>query len=279
MKEKMKYGVTGLALGVALTLSVTSISAFTEMINVYLRPDIQYVVDGEIRPMPSGYTTLVHEGRTYVPMRYMAQTLDADVLWDEITQRVIITTPQPEVLPEPEEPEEEPAEELEAEEEIEEEPAEEPAEEPEEEEEDTGQPAGNYRRLPVTQYHEDLEVTVNLVTLRDKDGRESASRGRVDTTRVYLRVENEDRTPYEIRQGKTIAIVDGKEYKTADVGFQHYDTKWYKHLQRDDVIEGYISLPDIPEDAKEMRLTIFAEKHGVRPELIEIEFDIALDLK
>lgn len=274
MKERIKYGVTGLALGVALTMSVTSISAITEMINVHLRPDIQYVVDGEIQPMASGYTTLVHEGRTYVPLRYMTQILDADVLWDEITQRVLITTPEPEIVPEPEEPEEEElVEEPEEEEEVTEEEEEAAAEE------DTGQPAGNYRRLPVTQYHEDLEVTVNLVTLRDKDGRESASRGRVDTTRVYLRVENEDRTPYEIRQGKTVAIVDGKEYKTSDVGFQHYDTKWYKHLQRDDVIDGYISLPDIPEDSKEMRLTIFAEKHGVRPELVEIEFDIALNLK
>ncbi|SFH80562.1 Copper amine oxidase N-terminal domain-containing protein [Tindallia magadiensis] len=275
MKEKMKYGITGLALGVALTLSVTSISAFTEMINVHLRPDIQYVVDGEIKPMPSGYTTLVHEGRTYVPMRYMAQTLEADVLWDEITQRVIITTPQPEVLPEPEEPEE--IEEEEVTEEVDEE--EEIEEEPEEEEEDTGQPAGNYRRLPQTVHYDDLELTAELVVLRDTDGRESASRGRVDTTRVYLRAENSGNRRYEVRQIETVAIVDGERITSREAGLQHFDPKWYSHLGKDDVISGYIPLPPIPKESEEMRLILTIEEQTHTLRSFEIEFDIALDLK
>lgn len=268
LMEKGRYIAMGLVLGILLTLSVGPIAAATRTISVYLRPDIQYVFDGQLKPLPEEYTTLVHEGRAYLPIRFVSENLGYHVLWDDVNQRVLLTSPE---LPEPVEPEvpdepvEEPA------------PSEEPTEEPAAPEEPK-QPEGSYRALPITRYYDDLEATVQVVVLRDTENRWTGG-DRVETTRVYLRIENKGSNPYEIRQAESVAIVDGKEYRTKDVVASRWDPRWYAHIRRDEITEGFIALPDIPEDSELMKLTVVAIEQGHVQKEVKMTFDIRLDLK
>lgn len=235
-KQNRKHLLLGLVLGIVVTLSFSPISAMTDTITAFMRPGFQFYFNGTPVPIPAGQTVLVYEGRSYVPARFVAENLGADVLWDDVTQRIFITAPEP-VAPE-----------------VEEEPVVEPevpeTAEEEEKEEDIIQPAGTYRKTPVTQYFRDLELTVTSVLIRDR--RLADNRG----TRVFIRVQNNSAPPLEILQMQTTAIVDGVEHKSENVPVFQLDSTWHSNIRRNEVREGYLSLPDIPENAEKMAITI-----------------------
>ncbi len=256
-KDQRRYLVLGLVLGILLTMSLSPISAATHTITAFLRPDFQFFFDGEAETPPEGQTVLVYEGRSYVPARFVAENMGGTVLWDEVGKNIFISLPEPVVI-EPEEPE---------------------VEEPKEEEEpEVSQPSGNYRRLPVTSRTRDLTVTADLLTLSDSDNYTSGG-ARVFTSRLYLLVDNEGDYPIELRQVESRFIVDGVEFLTSDISPAYYDTEWYEHIQADNDKEGYIVLPDIPEDSEEMKVYLKFVTYDYLQTEREIVLDIRLELE
>ena len=121
--------------------------------------------------------------------------------------------------------------------------------------------------MPVTEHYKDMRLTVNLVRLE---------RGH---TRVFIALENKDAPPLQILQGETVVIVDGKEYFAADVPFYMRDEQWYKDVQVEDTVEGYLSLPVIDKDSKKMRLTVTVLNNDRTQNTRKVELDIDLDVQ
>ncbi|MDW7671878.1 MAG: copper amine oxidase N-terminal domain-containing protein [Bacillota bacterium] len=256
-KQNKRYLIMGLVLGIMLTLSLSPISAATDTISAFLRPGFQFFFDGEYAPLPEGQTVLVYEGRSYVPARFVAEQLGADVLWNEATRSIFITSPEPVVI-EPEEPE-----------------VEEPEEE-EPEEEETTQPSGNYRRLPVTQRLRDMEISIVEVMLPDEEYDPYYTR--LSGTRIFIEMENTGSSPLQIVQAETKAIVDGVEYFAKDISAAYRDTTWYSDVRRDDVVDGYLVIPLIPEDSERMKLYVTILNNDYTQSTRVVELDVLLEL-
>ena len=277
--SKYRQFIMGLIIG-ALTMvsvGVFANSSAHQQITAWLVNNVQFIFNGEYKSIPEEYGgVIIYQDRTYVPTRFIAENLDAEVNWDDATRTVQITSQPCPVCPQLPEAKEEELED----ENIEETKTLEQEEVTKEDEkkQDTGQPEGNYTKTPVTKYYEDMEVTVSLVNLTNEFGIEHTKDIAPNHTRIHLRVENFDHTPLQVQQTKTKAIVDGKEYTTNKVPTYQLDEKWYRDIRKDDVVQGYIPLPLLPEDAKEMKLFIYILENDWKQTEREIECDIALDL-
>jgi hypothetical protein len=75
-----------------VTAGMAPISAMSETIMAYLRPGFRFEFNGTAVPLPAGQTVLVHEGRSYVPARFIAEQMGGAVLWDETNQLIRITS-------------------------------------------------------------------------------------------------------------------------------------------------------------------------------------------
>ena len=77
----MKKFLKGLILGVALTSSVSVIASSGRSIQVF---DIvkRIVVNKEVKPFEKGKEPFVYNGTTYVPLRFIAESLGEEVDWD-----------------------------------------------------------------------------------------------------------------------------------------------------------------------------------------------------
>lgn len=257
MSKNTRFFLIGLIIGCMLMLSSGALAAVGKTVSAIADAYISFEFDGEKKELPEGYTVLLYEGRTYVPSRFVAESLGADVEWVASARTVRITSPKslplPEEGPEPGEPADEEA--------IEPEPG-----EPETEEEPV-QPKGNYREVPVTAYYKDMRLTAYLVMLE---------RGH---TRVYIELENKDAPPLQLLQGETVAVVDGKEYCTDDVPFYLRDERWYGDVRAEETLEGYLALPVIDEDAKEMKLIVTVLNNDWTQSTRKVELDLALDVQ
>ncbi len=79
--------VTGVFMGSVFLAQAAPLQAVT----AYLADDVQFTFDGSNVQLPYGYTALTYEGRTYVPARFVAESLGAKVVWNEATGTVTIT--------------------------------------------------------------------------------------------------------------------------------------------------------------------------------------------
>lgn len=89
--RKYKQLLAGMLIGGVVASSGT-VLAKTE-ISAVVADWIKFKFDGKEQLVPEGYTTLIYEGRTYVPARFIAEQLGAEVGWDEKTYTVSVTKP------------------------------------------------------------------------------------------------------------------------------------------------------------------------------------------
>lgn len=242
-----KYLTIGIIIGCILTFSTGILASTITTVSAIKADNVVFEFDGEIKDLPEGYTVLMYNDRTYVPARFIAEELGAEVNWCESTKTVSIDSKKIDPCPEPK-------------------PDPEPEKEIEPEDKEAVQPKGNYRRLPLSALYKDMEITATLVTLER------------DHARVYITMMNKESPPLQVLQGKTKAIVDGKEYSTEEIPFYLRDDKWYNDIQRDETIEGYLALPVIPEESEEMRLIITVLQNDRTQKEREVELDISLDI-
>lgn len=267
----MKKFIMGLLIGSISMLSVGVMANTSSNIQVpaWLTGNVQFIFNGEYKSVPDEYGVLIYNDRTYLPTRFVAENLEAEIDWDDETRTVRISSKS---YPKPPEEVEEPAEQKPQEPE----PDEQQQEDGKEENEESNQPSGDYRKLPLSKHYDDLEFTATLLNLSDDFSNTDTEAN--THTRLYIRIENKESTPLQLLQSKTKMIVDGKEYPLEDMPFFRLDTKWFNDIRQDDELEGYIALPLIPEDSKEMKLTLYILENDRGQTEREIELDIAVEL-
>ncbi|MCI3918697.1 peptidylprolyl isomerase [Paenibacillus sp. TRM 82003] len=89
MKEtfaKLKLLSVGALVGAAMTASVGA-SAAGQHIEVYFN-QLKVFFDGTEKPLPAGQGAFVYQGTTYVPLRYMSESLGLPVHYDAARQHI-----------------------------------------------------------------------------------------------------------------------------------------------------------------------------------------------
>ncbi|WP_438445683.1 peptidylprolyl isomerase [Gorillibacterium sp. sgz5001074] len=91
MKDKLKGLVIGALLGSAITGTAAYASANTQQIEVLFRP-LKILFDG-VEKQPEKGTPFIYDGSTYVPLRFVSESLGKEVGWDEETGTITIDEP------------------------------------------------------------------------------------------------------------------------------------------------------------------------------------------
>jgi len=139
------------------------------------------------------------------------------------------------------------------------------AEAQEEETSAKGQPAGNYQKLPLSRTLPSMNISVTGLIEDDH------------YTRIYLELENKKSVPLQLLHARTKAIVDGEVYKTSEIMYFALDERWYHDISEEEIREGYVMLPPLPEGSKEMLLELTVLYNDANQETATVEFYIKLD--
>lgn len=267
-----KYGklIAGIALLLLCALPAGVLAAGTSAwVSALLAKEINLQFDGQSEALPAGYSVLLYKNRTYVPSRFVAERLGASVVWDQDTKTVRINTKpcaechalyhEKQALNKAVQEQEEKIKALE--EKIKKLEQETGKDEPRVE----GQPAGNYQRLPQSRTLPDYNIKATGLFKDDH------------YTRVYLELENKKEVPLQLQQFKTKATVDGEVYKASDILHFTFDQRWYHDIDHEEIEEGYVMLPRLPEDAGEMFLELTILYNDAKQKTETIEFYIELE--
>lgn len=209
----------------------------------------KYLINGEEKQLPSGYTTLNFEGHTYVPTRFIAEELGADVKWDENTKTISINSR------------------VNNEEEIKDDSDEEVIEEkPNDETEDSSnQDSEKYDQLPVSKTIDG--VRVEIYSVEDES----------NYTKFYAIVKNTTENLVQLNQGSAYFESELDTYANKDIrgGVMYWkDTAWFSDIGEDEDSQGYIMLPPIPEDERQGKFYVEVYENGFDQNVMKYEFDI-----
>jgi hypothetical protein len=90
MFQKYKQLIIGILIGGA-TASTTVVFAGQEIVSAISAPWIKFQFDGQEKKVSGNDTVLLYKDRTYVPARFVAEELNAEVKWDDKTKTIFIT--------------------------------------------------------------------------------------------------------------------------------------------------------------------------------------------
>lgn len=266
--KKYRKLIIGIIIGLLCAMPA-GVLASSSWISALLAGDVTFQFDGQREALPAGYTVLLYENRTYVPARFVAERLGASVGWDQMTKTVRINTkPCAECMVL--QKEKQALEKINKEQEEKIKALEEKVKKLEEEigkEESSaeGQPAGNYQKLPLVRVLPAMNIRITGLFKDDH------------YTRVYLELGNKKEVPLQLLQTKTTAIVDGEIYKTSDILHFTLDQRWYHDIDYEEIKDGYIMLPPLSENAREMllELTILYNDAAQKTETVEFAIKLA----
>ena len=91
MKNKLFVFVSGILIGMAIFTSVVFALGTEKEITVNYLP-LKFFFNGVEKVPPSGEEGFVYNGRTYVPLRFMAESMGQPVRWDGGTSSIFIGT-------------------------------------------------------------------------------------------------------------------------------------------------------------------------------------------
>lgn len=208
---------------------------------------VKYKINGEEKSLPSGYTTINYEGHTYVPTRFIAEELGADVEWDDITKTISVNKQEINVEDDNDDKSN-----------IEDNTDDE-ADEPSEEE------ADNYVELPVSKTIDGVRVEVYSIEEQP------------EYTKFYLTVKNTKDDPIQLNQESSYFQSESDKYANSDIrgGVLYWkDTAWFSDLKEDDEVEGYIMLPKIPKDEKQGKFYVEVFENSLDNKVMKYDFDI-----
>lgn len=267
--KKNKLLIAGIIIGCLCTLPVGALASTTGFVSAFLDGAVTFQFDGQEQALSEGYTVLNYENRTYVPARFVAERLGASVTWDGKNKVVGINTqPCQECVALHKEKQElekavkEQEEKIKAlEQEIKDLEEQTEKEEPSAE----GQPDGNYQKLPISRVLTDINIAVTGLIEEDY------------YTRIYVEVENKKAVPLQLLHTSALAIVDGDRYKASEMLHFTPDERWYHDIAEEEIRSGYILLPSIPEESKEMLLELTIIYNDASQETTTVDFAIRFD--
>ncbi|EKN62808.1 copper amine oxidase N-terminal domain-containing protein [Schinkia azotoformans] len=204
---------------------------------------VKYKINGEAKALPSGYTTLNYEGHTYVPTRFIAEQLGADVEWDDQTKTVTIDKPVDNINKEVDDQENT----------------------CDKSEDPSKQDSTKYEALPVSKTINGVRVEVYSV---EDDP---------NYTKLYVIVKNTNENLVQLDQGTASFQSELDTYANKDIrgGVLYWkDTTWFKDIGEDQDAKGYIMLPPIPKDERQGKFTVEVFENGSTQKVMNYEFDI-----
>lgn len=89
MLKKYKQLLIGIVIG-SVVSTAGAVLAVSNSVTALLEDHIKFIFNGVQKQVPDGYAVLNYEGRTYVPTRFIAEQMGADVDWDAKKETVII---------------------------------------------------------------------------------------------------------------------------------------------------------------------------------------------
>lgn len=141
--KNIRHLMLGILIGAMVMMSAQGFAAQQGMtVSALLVNHFTIEFDGIAKALPKGYNILLYEGRTYVPARFIAEELGAEVGWNESEKTVEITLPKPEPKPEPKE-------------------------DPAQEEVDSK----SYKKLPITRRYQHMDITATAYIADGSDRR------------------------------------------------------------------------------------------------------------
>ncbi|WP_053954757.1 copper amine oxidase N-terminal domain-containing protein [Inediibacterium massiliense] len=258
---KYKQLITGLVIGSMLGAGA-SVFAQGSLVPAQIADYISFTFNGKHKALDSEYTVLMYKDRTYVPARFIAENLGAQVKWDDGMKIISIVKEEPKEevkKTDKEEPKEEPKKEEDKK-----------SEDKKEEQKEEKKSSIDYKKLPISQTIGDVWISVTGISIDEDD----------KVASVYIKVENKASTPVQIDQRSAKIIAGDKTYKQEDVrAIYDIDPTWFNDIKKDDEINGVIKMP-IPtkkdEPWKNITLTFKLRQNDGTQKETELKFDIAL---
>ncbi len=257
-KRNNKFLVLGILIGLLSSISIQVFANTNDIVQAYLRNDIKFKFDGNEEKLDEGYAVLNYDSRTYVPARFIAEKLRAEVNWVEETSTIEINSSR---LLNGESQEEKNSE---IEDDINDIYEEENMQDVNKEE------TKIYSGVPVSKDLHDKLISVTDISYDNGHWR------------VYLKVENKGDTPIQLLQRETKVVVDDKNYTTKYLPIHLLDNKWYNDIKKrdkdsdDDVMKGFITLPEIHKNPEKFDLTFYILQNDGKQEKQEIKFNVKI---
>lgn len=225
----------------AAIIGLGSVAVFADTLSVeaYINNSFKYIFNDRQQPLPQEYRTLVYNGRSYVPARFVAESLGATVDFNDDTKEISFDYISADNLEEIRIENEEYRNRIE---ELEDRIVE--LEQDLESKDDMENIL--YNELPITQRFNDYQVI-----LSDFD---------VDTYSNYsflsVYLENIDNgNSFKISPLDTVLSINGKEYKPSASAT---DTELYNYIKREESKSGSIAFKDLPDEFDQAKVEILA---------------------
>ena len=224
--KKYKGVALGFVAGAMCMVSVTAMAATYAKVQAQVLNDVIFKFNGEMVASPSDQPVLNYNGYTYLPVRFVGESLDAEVNWDPAKRMVAIDL-EPEVI--------EKVVEVEVPYYI----------------TDKDKVQGAYEEFPVSYENDEFEVVVKAF-ITDKG---------LNRTKVSLACYNETTKgkAFTIVNSSAKLVVDGNEvdlHPIPDRWDQQWGTKYIKKIYKDsERTEGYLLFEYIKPDWEKAELT------------------------
>lgn len=209
---------------------------------------VKYKFNDEEKTLPMGYTTLNYDGHTYVPARFIAEELGAEVEWDDKTKTVSIEKK----IETDDTSKEDQSESIEVEDET-------------EQQEPSQEQTKVYEELPVSKTINGVRVEVYSV---EQD---------YEYTKMYVIVKNTTESLVQLNQESAYFKSENEKYEHKSMkGNVLYwkDIAWFNDIKEDDEVEGYVMLPRIPENENQGEFYIEVIENAQEPEIYKYKFDM-----
>jgi hypothetical protein len=236
----MKKFIAGILTGIILTASIPVVAA---NITAVADSSINLMINGVMKTLPEDVSILLYNNRTYLPLRYIAEELGADVNWHDADRLVTVVMPEPEVV-----------------EKIVEVPVEVKVEVERivYRDRETGeQSTVALSELPVSSTRDRIRLRAENIYVFNGG---AAGGGR--TTRLEVSLNNDgNRGDVRFLYSQAVLIADGIEYKTDDASFFAWDERFFSsYIPQGEEYAGYLVFPRVPASAKEFTLKVPVER-------------------
>ena len=247
--KNWKSVLIGFAAGAMCMATTPAFAGIYKAVQAQLMPDVLFDIDGKVVGSPSNQPVVNYNGYIYVPIRFIADSLDCQIAFDPVTKRVEIVSPEPEVI------------EKVVEKEIEKIVYVDQSDDPD---------YVVYNKLPVTVYRDGYKIALRTIMMDDKDG------GGKKRTRTYLTVENTDISKVSLMPYDTKLTLDGVEYDVSTSGGGRWDDNWDETIRKEEEKEGYILFDGVDYDYSKGTLEFQMRVNDDSGDTIE---DIRIDFK